>query len=89
MNIKDVLQFTKNMIRAAAGVPAQLFDPAEQGWESIDLSLRKMLDPDFDYEAYFGRYTVYMKEKVFYCLSDNFSLYYIFMKCLRGQTIPI
>lgn len=88
MNIKDVLQFTKNMIRAAAGVPAQLFDPAEQGWESIDLSLRKMLDPDFDYEAYFGRYTVYMEEKVFYCLSDNFSLYYIFMKLPEGSDYP-
>lgn len=88
MNLKDVLQFTRNMIGAVAGVPVQLLDPTEQGWDSVDLSLRKMLDPDFDYEAYFGKYIVYMEEKVFYCLSDNFSLYYIFMKLPRESDAP-
>lgn len=88
MELKDVLQFTRNMIGAVAGVPAQLFDPKEQGWESIDLSLRKMLDTDFDYEGYFAKYTVYMQEKVFYCLSDNFSLHYIFMKLPRESDWP-
>lgn len=88
MNLKDVLQFTRNMIGAVAGVPVQLLDPKEQGWDSVDLSLRKMLDPDFDYEAYFGKYIVYMEEKVFYCLSDNFSLYYIFMKLPRESDAP-
>lgn len=88
MELKDVLQFTRNMIGAVAGVPAQLFDPKEQGWESIDLSLRKMLDTDFDYEGYFEKYTVYMQEKVFYCLSDNFSLHYIFMKLPRESDWP-
>lgn len=88
MNLKDVLQFTRNLIGAVAGVPVQLLDPTEQGWDSVDLSLRKMLDPDFDYEAYFGKYIVYMEEKVFYCLSDNFSLYYIFMKLPRESDAP-
>lgn len=88
MNLKDVLQFTRNMIGAVAGVPVQLLDPTEQGWDSVDLSLRKMLDPVFDYEAYFGKYIVYMEEKVFYCLSDNFSLYYIFMKLPRESDAP-
>lgn len=88
MNLKDVLQFTRNMIGAVAGVPVQLLDPTEQGWDYVDLSLRKMLDPDFDYEAYFGKYIVYMEEKVFYCLSDNFSLYYIFMKLPRESDAP-
>ena len=83
MNLKDVLQFTRNMIGAVAGVPAQLFDPKKQEWDVVDLSLRKMLDPEFDYKAYFEKYTIHMEEKVFYCLTDNFSLHYIFMKLPR------
>ncbi|HIT90629.1 MAG TPA: helix-turn-helix domain-containing protein [Candidatus Merdenecus merdavium] len=80
MDLKDVLQFTRKMIDTVGGVPAHLFRPDEDQWNSIDLYLRKMLDPDFDYEGYFGKYMMNMEEKVFYLLLDNFSIYYSFLK---------